>query len=67
MPGLDGYETARRLRERPWSQATLLIALTGWGADADRELTQRAGFDAHFVKPADLEALAQLILRARTS
>ncbi len=62
MPGLDGYETARRIRERPWSTGVRLIALTGWGQQADREKAARAGFDAHLVKPADLRVLQEMLL-----
>ncbi len=61
MPRLDGYETARRLRERPWAQALLLFALTGWGQEEDRERAHKAGFDRHLVKPVDPEALSQLL------
>jgi CheY-like chemotaxis protein/two-component sensor histidine kinase len=61
MPKLDGYETARRLRERPWSRATHLFALTGWGQEEDRERARQAGFDRHLVKPVDPEALSELL------
>jgi signal transduction histidine kinase/CheY-like chemotaxis protein len=61
MPKLDGYETARRLRERPWSGSTLLFALTGWGQEEDRERARQAGFDRHLVKPVDPDALSQLL------
>ncbi len=61
MPRLDGYETARRLRERPWAGALLLFALTGWGQEEDRERARKAGFDRHLVKPVDPEALSQLL------
>jgi CheY-like chemotaxis protein len=63
MPKLDGYETARRLRERPWAAETRLFALTGWGQEEDRERARRAGFDQHLVKPVDPEALSQLLNR----
>lgn len=63
MPKLDGYETARRLRERPWAAHTRLFALTGWGQEEDRERARRAGFDQHLVKPVDPEALSQLLNR----
>lgn len=63
MPKLDGYETARRLRERPWAAHTRLFALTGWGQEEDRERARRAGFDEHLVKPVDPEALSQLLNR----
>ena len=52
LPGMDGYEVARRLRERPEFEETLLVALTGWGQEADRERSRAAGFDHHLVKPA---------------
>ncbi|MGH8328531.1 MAG: hybrid sensor histidine kinase/response regulator, partial [Steroidobacteraceae bacterium] len=61
MPKLDGYETARRLRTRPWAAGTLLFALTGWGLEEDRERARQAGFDRHLVKPVDPEALTQLL------
>jgi CheY-like chemotaxis protein len=63
MPKLDGYETARRLRERPWSQATRLFALTGWGQEEDRERARQAGFDRHLVKPVDPDTLSELLGR----
>jgi CheY-like chemotaxis protein len=52
MPGMDGYETARRLRELPGLAAVRLAALTGWGAAQDRERSRAAGFDHHLLKPA---------------
>jgi PAS domain S-box-containing protein len=60
LPGLDGYEVARRLRAIPDFNATLLIALTGYGQEEDRRRSLQAGFDQHLVKPVDpaiLEAL----------
>ena len=51
MPGMSGYEVARRLRERPGGAALRLVALTGWGAEDDRRRTREAGFDHHLVKP----------------
>jgi len=67
MPKLDGYETARRLRERPWSRGTRLFALTGWGEEEDRERARRAGFDRHLVKPVDPELLSRLLDQALAS
>ncbi len=61
MPGMDGYEVARRVRERPGSDAPALVALTGWGQDEDRRRSAAAGFDHHLVKPADVAALAALL------
>ncbi|HET7204558.1 MAG TPA: ATP-binding protein [Steroidobacteraceae bacterium] len=61
MPGVDGLEAARRIRALPECVATRLIALTGWGQDADRERTRAAGFDHHLVKPADPALVAELL------
>jgi CheY-like chemotaxis protein len=65
MPQMDGYETARRLRALPWADATLLIALTGWEDASDQAKAKQSGFDAHVVKPGDLQVLARLISRER--
>ncbi|MBA3599475.1 MAG: response regulator, partial [Methylibium sp.] len=61
MPGMDGYEVARRLRAMPGGNTLKLVALTGWGQAKDRERTRESGFDHHLVKPADLEALQALL------
>jgi len=61
MPGMDGYETAKRIRERAEARGTLIIALTGWGQERDRLQTAAAGFDQHLVKPADLSALRAVL------
>jgi PAS domain S-box-containing protein len=61
MPGMDGYEVARRLRERAEFGGTLLVALTGWGQDSDRRKSQEAGFDRHLIKPVAPEALRELL------
>ena len=64
MPGLNGYETAKRIRQEPWGQEVALIALSGWGQRRDRALTAAAGFSAHLVKPVSeaqlLAVLAEL-------
>ena len=60
MPGMDGYEVARRIREQPEGQTLMLIALTGWGQEEDRRRTSQAGFDHHLLKPADMAALKSL-------
>ena len=64
MPGMDGYEVARRLRARPEFEETLLVALTGWGQEADRKRTEQAGIDRHLVKPVDPDALGDLLAAA---
>ena len=61
LPGLDGYEVARRLRALPGGDACLLIALTGYGQQDDRRRAHEAGFDVHLVKPADPDAVVELI------
>jgi len=61
MPKLDGYEAARRIRAEPWGSKPFLVALTGWGADHDRQRTHDAGFDRHLVKPVDPDALTRII------
>ena len=48
---MDGYELARRMRAHPLTRDTRLIALSGYGQSSDKELSARAGFDAHLVKP----------------
>lgn len=61
MPGMDGFEVCRRLRQLPNGQKTTIIAVTGWGQDEDRRKTQAAGFDAHLVKPLALDQLVAAI------
>jgi signal transduction histidine kinase/ActR/RegA family two-component response regulator len=57
MPGIDGWETCRRMRKEPWGRKALAIALTGWGQDEDRRRTMEAGFDHHLVKPVRVTSL----------
>jgi signal transduction histidine kinase len=64
MPGMDGYEVARRIRADSANRGMLLIALTGWGQDEDRARSAAAGFDHHLVKPADIDQLRQLLSAA---
>jgi CheY-like chemotaxis protein len=61
MPGIDGYETARRLRARPWAKSALLCAQTGWGQEDDKRKARSAGFDRHLVKPIDPEELNRIL------
>lgn len=64
MPQMNGYEAARHIREQSWGQAMLLIALTGWGQEEDRQRTRQAGFDHHLVKPADPADVQELLSMA---
>ena len=61
LPGLNGYEVCRRIRQQPWGKRMTLVALTGWGQDEDRDRSREAGFDAHMVKPVDFDALLALL------
>jgi signal transduction histidine kinase/CheY-like chemotaxis protein len=61
MPGMDGYEVARRLRKQPSNKRVILAALTGWGQPEDRRRTLELGFDHHLVKPPEPEAVQRII------
>jgi two-component system, sensor histidine kinase len=62
LPGIDGYEVARRLRADGLG-GKLLVAMTGYGRDEDRRLAREAGFDEHLVKPVDPNVLRELLAR----
>ena len=61
LPGLNGLDATRRIREQPWGQSMTIIALTGWGQDRDREQSREAGCDGHLVKPVNLPELQKLL------
>lgn len=61
LPGMDGYSVAGSLRSEPATQATRLVALTGYGRDSDRQRTRDAGFDFHLVKPVEPLELKRLL------
>jgi CheY-like chemotaxis protein len=65
MPGLNGYEAARRVRAESWGKDIMLIALTGWGQAEDRSRAQEAGFDHHMTKPTDPMAFAKVLVNSR--
>jgi len=65
LPKLNGYDACRKIREQPSGKGIVLIALTGWGQDEDRQKSQAAGFDHHLVKPVDYAALAKLLAELR--
>jgi signal transduction histidine kinase/ActR/RegA family two-component response regulator len=61
LPGIDGYEVARRVRAAAAEASTLLVAVTGYGTPEDRQLAMATGFDAFLVKPFDIEAFERLV------
>lgn len=61
MPGMNGYEVARVVRKMPGMEAVTIVALTGWGAERDRELAKKAGFDDHLTKPASRASVHLLL------
>jgi PAS domain S-box-containing protein len=61
LPGMDGYEVARRLRAMPAFRRTLIVAATGYGQEDDRRRSRQAGFDHHLTKPVDPEQLRSII------
>jgi len=61
MPKMNGYEAARHIRQQPWSKKMMLVALTGWGQEKDKQRTKEAGFDHHLVKPAEPAAIQKLL------
>ncbi len=65
MPGLNGYETAALLRALPGASSLLLVALTGWGSEADQARSLAAGFDLHLTKPVDIEAVRRVLAAVR--
>jgi len=61
LPRMNGYEAARAIRAQGATPPPLLVALTGWGQDEDRQRSEAAGFDAHVVKPIEEAALTRLL------
>jgi PAS domain S-box-containing protein len=61
MPKLNGYDTARQIRQQAWGKHVALVALTGWGQEEDRRKSREAGFDSHMVKPIQLQDLEKLL------
>jgi PAS domain S-box-containing protein len=63
MPGMDGYQTARAMRRVEGLEHIALVALTGWGADSDRQQSSEAGFDHHLTKPVQLDVVQDLLAK----
>lgn len=61
MPEMDGFTTAAKIREQPWGETAIIVALSGWGQDEDKRKTEAAGFNHHLVKPAELGQLQKLL------
>jgi signal transduction histidine kinase/CheY-like chemotaxis protein len=61
LPSLNGYDAARRIRQQPGGAQAVLIAVTGWGQEVDRQRSKQAGFDHHLVKPLDPDTLTTLL------
>ncbi|MBI3372499.1 MAG: response regulator [Betaproteobacteria bacterium] len=61
LPGMNGYEAARRIRRQCVNPNMLIVALTGWGHQTDRRRSAEAGIDHHLVKPLDLAKLRQIL------
>jgi PAS domain S-box-containing protein len=61
LPGLDGYEVAKRMRQQPVLQNVVLVAVTGYGQESDRQRAQKAGFDHHMIKPARFEHVQKIL------
>jgi CheY-like chemotaxis protein len=61
MPKLNGYEAARRIRNESWGERMVLVALTGWGQQHDRQRASEAGFDHHLIKPAQPADLQRVL------
>jgi CheY-like chemotaxis protein len=67
MPGIDGYETCRRLRQQLSGRDVFIVALTGWGQARDKQRAADAGFNAHLTKPADPQMIERLLADDRTT
>jgi DNA-binding response OmpR family regulator len=61
MPGMSGHEVARRMRLEAWGRNAVLIALTGWGQEQDKQAAKAAGFDEHLTKPIDPDELDRML------
>jgi CheY-like chemotaxis protein len=62
MPGMNGFEVARSLREKGITPAPRIVAVTGWGKAEDHERSREAGFDMHLVKPVEVSQIQQALL-----
>lgn len=63
LPGMNGHDVCRQMRQQPWGKRIRMIALTGWGQEDDRQKSRDAGFDGHLVKPVEIAAVLQQFQR----
>ena len=61
LPGMNGYEVAKRLRQQPEFKSAMLVAVTGYGQEEDRRRSREAGFNFHLTKPVEPDDLRRLI------
>ena len=61
LPGLNGFEVAKQIRQEPLLNNTVLVALTGYGLEADRQRSREAGFNHHLVKPANFDDIEKIL------
>lgn len=66
MPKMNGYEAAEHIRQQPWGEKMMLVALTGWGQEKDKQQAREAGFDHHLVKPAEPSEIKRLLATKTT-
>ena len=64
LPRVNGYDVAKQIREQPWAKDVVLVALTGWGQDQHRRLSEEAGFNHHLTKPVEFDVLQQILAAA---
>jgi CheY-like chemotaxis protein len=61
LPGMNGYEVAKRMRTDPSLSGAVLVALTGWGSESDKQQSSQAGFDFHMTKPIEATAIESIL------
>jgi len=66
LPRLNGYDACRKIRAQPWGKDMILIAVTGWGQQGDRQKSKEAGFSGHLVKPVKYEHIMKLLAELET-
>ena len=67
LPGMNGYDVCKSIRSQPWSHGITIVALTGWGQDADKRTSAAAGFSEHLVKPVTEADLSRVLTRSEDS